>query len=50
MRKREPERVMLNQIRNVQFERLCVATNMLLYGLGGVFGARVVGVVSETDV
>lgn len=35
VRKRERQRVKLNQIRNVQFERLCIATNMLLYGLGG---------------
>lgn len=25
----------LNQIINAQFERLCIATNMLLYGLRG---------------
>lgn len=50
-KKKEPQSGKLNRIRNVQFERLCIATNMLLYGLGGaLLGARVVGVVSETDV
>lgn len=50
LRTRGPKRVKLNQIKNVQCEWLCVATNVLLYGLGALFGARVVSVVSENDV
>lgn len=49
LRRKRPQKVKLNQIRNVQFEELCIA-NMPLYGLGAVFGAMGIGVVSETDV
>lgn len=40
-----------NQIRTVQSEQLCVATTVICSYMvwGAVFGARVVGVVSETD-
>lgn len=48
----QPRRVNLNQ-KSEMFNLNCmhiVATNKLLYGLGAVFGARVVGVVRKTDV
>lgn len=51
-RGREPQKLKQNQMRIVQSEQLCIATAVMCSYMvwGAVFGARVVGVVSETDV